>query len=100
MAGKQTKKVLRAWKRFTRRITRGGVPMQSPRHMPAAEGIELPPGPPLLIRQDAVNNIGPVHPQRLRFNNHPRRHTYHRTQPRTYRSLSPRTHTTRKRPHH
>ena len=112
MAGKQIKKVLRAWKRFTRRITRGGVPMQSPRHMPA--------GPPPLIRRHAmihpppqpVNNnnefvprqhlnFGHAPPQHLNVEQaHPRRHTYHRTQPRTYRSLSPRTNTTQKRPHH
>jgi hypothetical protein len=82
MAGKQTKKVLRAWKRFTRRITRGGDPTRSARKLEqqkrarskraqrrnaqrAAASTELPPGPPLLARQ----NHHHVPPQRLNFDN-------------------------------
>uniref|UniRef100_A0A6C0IH91 Uncharacterized protein n=1 Tax=viral metagenome TaxID=1070528 RepID=A0A6C0IH91_9ZZZZ len=87
MAGKQTKKVFRARKRFTRRVTRGGVHVHphSPRHMPAAEDIELPLGPPRLIRQHAMIHPPPQVP-----------HTRKRS-----RSLSPRTNTPlKKRPHH
>jgi len=82
MAGKQTKKVLRTRKRFTRRITRGGNPTRSARNLEqqkrarseraqrrneqrAAASPELPPGPPILARQNPHH----VPPQRLNFGN-------------------------------
>jgi len=85
MAGKQTKKVFRTRKRFTRRITRGGDPTRSARKLEqkkrerserarrrneqrAAASPELPPGPPLLVRQNA-HNPHRVPPQRLNFGN-------------------------------
>jgi len=97
MAGKQTKKVFRARKRFTRRMTRGGVHPHSPRHMPAADGIGLPLGPPRFVRQDAMTGPPPLILQDDMIHPPPQvPHTRKRS-----RSLSPpRTNTKRKRPRH
>jgi len=85
MAGKQTKKVFRTRKRFTRRITRGGDPTRSARKLEqekrerservqrrnaqrAAASTELPTGHLRLVRQNA-HNPHHVPPQRLNFGN-------------------------------
>jgi len=87
MAGKQTKKVLRAWKRFMRSMTgktRGGAPTH--RQSPLPDDIALPRATPQLMRQPGMiqphpqlvdnNNNELVPRQRLNFGQAPRHHRH------------------------
>ena len=82
-------KLLRVWKRFTRRTTRGGVPVQ------------MPAGTPRLIQQNGYE-IAHVPPQRLNFGNAAAAHAlprHHHASRRSIRPSSSRRNKTHKKKH-